>query len=757
MRNRSALRVVRLALVVLLTCAPHLSSAEMMTLSGRVWSANQEQALVGANVVLSGTPWGTSTNEDGVFLLRVPQDSYRITVQYIGHTVFSQRIDTPQRQVSLDIVLRQAPIRVSDIVKTASRLPSPIETIPAHVSIYPSSLLESRGMLSIDDVLAAEPGIDVNRSSLFSISPDVVLRGTGGSQPGRTLVLLDGVPVNKGDTGEFNWNRINSRDLQRIEVVRGPASALHGSSAMGGVINLLTKRPQPGLDAHVNVWGGQLHTRSVDVSLSGGTALAHDRFLGFYIFGNVLKSDGYIADPEEYRTPYTVKRFLSENSQTAKLLYSDGPHTISLLYQRYDDERGEGEKIRADRGKFREFDTHFVTLQYRAALNRWRWEAKGYYQLEHYARLEERLRRDRYERFDALSDRTDFGLLSSVHYDAQRWGQLSFGVDVRQSRVDGGDIYRTSPDTVANQGRLTSMSGFLQNTVSLIQHKLNLTAGMRWDQVRFDQGLIHSTIPPWNVYNGELDSYTWNALSPKVGLNLRISEKSRLYASVGRAFRAAILDDLSRSGWMSAGPKIANPLLNPETLTNVEIGLEQRYRNARIQLTGYRAVGHDFLYYVDTDQFIFNGRFQLKQRQNVARVHMQGIEASLQVPLGKRLDFSIGWTYNTSVIDDFPERPELVGNMLTYTPQQKAKVALTFQSFVDGWITWEGFSTQFRDDLNTTSISAYDLLHIDLSKQLGRFVRLGITARNVLDTRYALNEFTVNPGRLVMASIRYEY
>jgi iron complex outermembrane receptor protein len=647
-------------------------SAASVRISGRITDAGTGKALAGANIVLEGTVWGTSTGSDGQFTLTCPAGSYRLMVRYIGYRVYVQSLEIREEMPRVEISLNEAPIELSEVVVTATRTPAPVNDIPANVTVLSSEQLKERGGLTLDDALAAEPGVDVQRAGgLFTMSPN-----------------------------------------------------------------------------------GNLGTAASDLSLSGGKIWG-DHFLGFFLSGGYLQSDGYIAEPEDDRTPFTVKRFLHENSQTAKLIYIRGAHEISAAYQRYDDERGEGEKIMAADGEFRDFDTDFFTLRYQGGSGRWHWEAKGFYQLEQYARIDERMRGEQYERFDVLSDREDQGLLADASYTGLL-GRVSVGLDVKQGSVDGADTYRTSPHIVANRGKVNMVSGFAQDEVSFFQDRLNVITGVRFDRVRFHQGHIHSTLAPWNTYNGDLDNHTWQAVSPRIGINAQIRPATRMYFSVGRAFRGSILDDLCRSGWMWVGPKIANPYLEPETMTNTELGIQQVLGKALMKLSGYYALGHDFLYYTATGDSVF-GRFTLMQRQNVARAVMRGIEASIQVPVTHFLDVSAGFTLSRSEIDEFPEQPELEGKFLTYAPAEKAKILLGFHQFLDGSLIWEWVGKQYTDDLNTDVINTYQLLHLNFSRKLGKGFRVGVMIRNILDTQYLQSNIRLDPGRIVLGSMSYEY
>ncbi|MCD6335586.1 MAG: TonB-dependent receptor [Candidatus Latescibacteria bacterium] len=734
-----------------------VSAEEMGTLSGKVMDKTTGQPVVGASVMLKGTSAGVVTDEEGQYRLeRIEVGNYTVVVRRIGYAVFAGKVHVEAGEAALDVALSPAPIELSEIVVTATRTEKPVEEIPANVTVISRSTLQNQSGLSTDDFIAAEPGVDVRRSSgMFTMSPKITLRGTSGDEPSRTLVMVDGVPINKTDTGGVNWNRIKPEDIERIEIVRGPASAVYGAGAMGGVINIITRLATDGGQGHVTLKGGTFGTYGSDLSISAGRALGPDQFLNLYLSGTLLKSDGYISDPEEERTDYTIKRFLDENSQTVKLTVRTGLHEVVATYQRYDDERGEGTKIQAPDGEFRDFDTDFVSLRYGGAKSGWNWEAKGFYQLEQYARIDERMKKGNYTRFDVLSDRKDMGFLSNVSFQAGRLGTCSAGVDGKKGSVDGADTYRTSDDIVANEGVMTSVSAFVQDEMSVLDGRLNFVAGARFDRVSFSDGHINSSMPPWDTYNGDLDENTWSEVCPRLGISYRASETTRLYASFGKAFRGSILDDLCRSGWMWVGPKIANPYLEPEVMYNVEGGVQQSLGRALVKLTGYYAQGRDFLYYVDTGEKLW-GKKTLWQRKNVAKVHLTGVEASARVPIGATFCVSAGFTGTRSVIKEFPERQDLEDKTLTYVPEVKGSLALDFHKFLDGTLTWELVGKQYSDDKNEQSIPGYGVVHLKASRKLVPGLRLGVDVRNILDKQYLQSTTSLDPGRTILGTVSYD-
>ena len=755
-------RLIEIFITTLVVCSVLLGGLALAvdktgTLSGKVTDTNSGEPVIAAYVILKEIPLRVMTDQQGQFRIEgITPGKYAVVVRRIGYAEFETRVQIGAGETTLNLVLCPVPIELSEIVVTATRTDRPVEKIPANVTVISRNMLQKRSGLSTDDFLASEPGVDVRRASgIFTISPDIALRGMGANEPSRTLVMIDGVPINKTDTGEANWNRIKSEDIERIEIVRGPASAVYGANAMGGVINFITRQATRGIYGNITLKRGSLGTYGGDFSISAGRILGSNQFLNLYLSGTYLKSDGYISEPEEERDEYTIKRFLDENSQTIKLTFRTGPHKLVAMYQRYDDERGEGKKIKAPDGIYRNFDTDFFSFRYQGTSKSWNWEVKGFYQLEKYARISERMKNGSYTRFDVLSDRKDTGFLSNVSFQTGQLGRLSIGLDGKRGSVEGADRYRTSPDVVANKGVMTTISAFVQDELSFWDDRLNIVAGVRFDRVRFSNGQINSTMEPWNKYNGDLDEHTWSEVCPRLGLSYRAAKTTRLYASFGKAFRGSILDDLCRSGWMWIGPKIANPYLEPEVMYNLESGMQQSFGRALVKLTAYYAQGQDFLYYVDTGEKLW-GKKTLWQRKNVAKVQFRGIEASVQCPVGKNFSVFAGFTWRRSIIEKFPERQDLVNKMLSYVPEVKGSFRLDFHKFLDGTLSWELVGKQYSDDKNENCILAYGVVHLKASRKLVSGLRLSVDVRNILDKQYLQSATTLDPGRIILASISYD-
>ncbi len=328
----------------------------------------------------------------------------------------------------------QKEIVLEEIVVTATRTPRTMEDVPGRVELITKEEIQhfSGSASKVDDILRYISGLTVIRGNgIYSLGASATLRGLS-NEEARTLVLIDGVPINKSDTGEVNFNRININDIERIEIFKGPASSLYGNNAMGGVINIITSKPDKPIKGGISSFYGTYHTYGGDIDLSGSHSKGDS---GFYAraSGHYLNSDGYISTPRENRTQYTVKRFMEEGIGSASVGYDfDKLNSIGLKIDYYNDKRGEGTKYFAKNGIHRDFDTWATSLRYQGGSGDMRWQAKVFWQNENYQRVSERLRGTSYTRFDVDSDRTDMGFDSSFSTPIFTNNLLTVGGDIRE-------------------------------------------------------------------------------------------------------------------------------------------------------------------------------------------------------------------------------------------------------------------------------------------------------------------------------------
>ena len=312
----------------------------------------------------------------------------------------------------------------------------------------------------------------------------------------------------------------------------------------------------------------------------------------------------------------------------------------------------------------------------------------------------------------------------------------------------------TSPDRVFNQGTMTYLSCFIQEERVAWEKRLWLQLALRYDYAFFHRGRFEALgeqVADFNQYNGALKNNHWEHFSPKIALRFTPFAKLSTYISYAHGFRASILDDLCRSGWMWVGPKVANPELKPEQLEQYEWGINWTI-SPQCSFTSslYYAVGDDFLYYVATGEKMW-GKREIYRRENVSKVELKGVEVDLNFLPLNGFTLHMNCTYSLSKIKDFQEQPELVGKRLTYAPEVQWKGYLVWtRNRMDIMLRGCYRSKQYTTEDNLTYLPDFSTWDFQVSHSFfhNRFL-LQAEILNLFEKRYLNADQHISIGRVV--------
>lgn len=177
------------------------------------------------------------------------------------------------------------PLVLPELVVTASRTTVATREVGSAITVITAEQIERRQVRFVSDILRQVPGVAVSRAGNIGAVTQVRIRGAEGNH---TLVIIDGVEVNDPMNGsEFDFSSLLADDIERIEVLRGPQSAIWGSDTIGGVVNIVTKRGRRGLRGHASAEGGSFGTYRLNTGLSGGNESARAS-----VSGSLLETDG---------------------------------------------------------------------------------------------------------------------------------------------------------------------------------------------------------------------------------------------------------------------------------------------------------------------------------------------------------------------------------------------------------------------------------------------------------------------------------
>ena len=229
----------------------------------------KQNALEGAHVICSNV--NAISLADGSFTINLADGQKgEVQISYMGYKTqripFSFESDSVMDLGSIKMLITQfSTEEVCVVVVRSSRINM---EVPADINVISERQMKLIPSDKIDQNLKFTSGVYIDRPFGIFGKSVVGLRSIVGSEPGRQLTLVDGVPINKSDGGGTNWNRLIETDFQRIEVLKGPGAAIYGNNAMGGIINLVHKRPHAkGIKTMVNTSYSTYNTLNADISL----------------------------------------------------------------------------------------------------------------------------------------------------------------------------------------------------------------------------------------------------------------------------------------------------------------------------------------------------------------------------------------------------------------------------------------------------------------------------------------------------------
>ncbi len=235
-------RCLPTTLLMVLVCATILKASTQGTIEGNVVDDQTEEPIPNANIFIEGTMLGAAADGNGHFFIAgVLPGSYRLTCSAIGFEKKTRAVSVmPQRTIRVTFRLEQTSIRMNDVVMTASKYQQAIEDIPVRIDLIKPEDISTRNAITLSKALKYVAGVQ-------TAGDNISIKGSSSFSYGlgtRTLVLLDGVPFLSGDESKVIFDAIPVSEIQQVEVMKGAGSALYGSNAMGGVINIITKKPQ---------------------------------------------------------------------------------------------------------------------------------------------------------------------------------------------------------------------------------------------------------------------------------------------------------------------------------------------------------------------------------------------------------------------------------------------------------------------------------------------------------------------------------
>jgi outer membrane receptor for ferrienterochelin and colicins len=263
---------------------------------GHILSNGQPVPFV--NILLKNTTTGTSSDENGNYSLSIPAGKQIISVQAVGYKTQDKQINVPENgKTHLDFNLEESVFGLNQVVISATRGLQKRTEAPVIVTVTNSEVLQKAQAISLSEGLSFQPGLRIETNCQNCGFSQVRMNGLDGAY---SQILMDSRPIFSALNGVYGLDQIPTNMIERIEVVRGGGSALYGSNAIAGTINIITKDPITD-SFKINTHYGLIDGTSPDKALTlNGTVLSENLDLGMQIYGMLRDRTQYDANEDKY-------------------------------------------------------------------------------------------------------------------------------------------------------------------------------------------------------------------------------------------------------------------------------------------------------------------------------------------------------------------------------------------------------------------------------------------------------------------------
>ncbi len=656
----------------------------------------------------------------------------------------------------------QEAVELEKTVVTATRTETPIENLPVSVTVITRDDIEKMHARTVDDVLNKVAGISVIRYIGLSTKGGhvpVCMRGTGHSS--RTLILKDGIPLNNTYVGVANlWSAMSVEDIEKIEIVRGASSALYGSSAMGGVINIITRPARKKMGGSVSLEGGTFDTYIGNANFSGAT----DKF-GFRVSAGHKRTNGYeYYEGDKWKDYYKT----SETKFTDVKVGGDiwlGDSLLKLDYEYFLDDNL---TRTSSKGDSEEKNNNYM-LSYSIPIGKTDFSIKSYYFDNGYISEKHKYNKTTgaYDKFNYTSDipKDEWGLMMQASSELGSH-RLTVGSDLKWGKCKSTRKSAEGDRIFSGQQDLYS---FFVNDEILIGDKLVLSAGVRYDHWKNHSGDFYDDTED-TVRSIKYPEKTDEAFSPRAGIAYHLTEATKLRASFGTGFKAPSLRYLLGSGPHGATMfDLANPELEPEKMPwSYDVGFDMEpNENLNLTFTFYQSRFKDFLGKKTLapeevpPYFTPDPGMDVIQQVNMGKVDIHGVEAGLEYEFNSRWSAFVNHTYNVSKIKEYKEKPEVEGNYLIYTPRHMTKLGFTYDNpeLFTLSVYLRNVGPMFGDLENTDKkkTEAFSIWDIKVSRELFSGMEIFVSVDNLTDEKYKGYYGYYNPPFMAMVGAKYTF
>ena len=658
-------------------------------------------------------------------------------------------ITAASSQSSMTLKLRVRAVSQEVTVTAATRTDSKVEDLPVSATVLTQQEVHNSAAQSLDEFLLATPGLNLQEPPSFAQHPTsnaVSMRGLGGE---RTLVLLDGVPLNDAFFGYVQWNRVPLESIDHVEVVRGGASSLWGSYAMSGVINTVTKEP-----SRTNLSLFESYGTNNTYQLGGVADLLARHWFKLSLRADRFSTDGYNTTPKDQRGPLDIATSFHQNNVEMDGLFGSGDALAGYLRANYHNNfqvltTPAGTNNQHDAGLTGGVKKRFGDSSYL--------EVNSWFQHSRFVTFNTDVPSNGTVGFEEFVQNVhttpadDFGASAQWTKSLGRKIQLiQLGTDFRRiSGYDSAAIFDETGSQVRTdlgRGKQQFVGLFGQLAVQPFPIPLDMTLSARYDHFRNYDGFDGN---PGG--SGPQPDKSKNSFDPRFALRYRVSSMLALRGAVYRAFRAPTLDNLYRGFSTTSGTFLPNSQLDPETMVGGEMGGDFKLGHFTGGITVFRNDVHNLIGSRNlADSELPPGFFFGSKNINVGKVRSDGIEITAEYAFRRNLVANAAYTLTHSRALDNPEDPISVGLQTANIPRNFAAAGIRWLP-KPRWnvaLQTRWMDRSFGDSDHTLPQDSHFIADAHIDYQFTRMLQFFVSASNLFNRSFIATNSGFEPAKL---------
>lgn len=602
---------------------------------------------------------------------------------------------------------------IDQIIVTGSRTPTSINSVGSAVTVITRDDIERRQARYVSDLLRTVPGFAVSHSGVAGSQTQVRVRG---AEANHVLVLIDGARANDPATGdEFRWEFLTTANIERIEIVRGPQSALWGSDAVAGVVHIITR--SGGTQSQV---GGYVEAGSLNTMNSALNGSLGDENWSLSLSVERLETDGdniSRTGNEDDNSDATTGSLSASFQASESLAFTFGARAVDA-YSQYDSVDFFVTGLPTDSDVALETQQNYVQVGSTIGSGDSR---VRHHVAARYFESENRNLTNAVEDVNALSDRTTYA------YQAD----ISLGDDVLSLALEREETNFEQRGPVGfgdpNQTQEMNVTSVIADYQANVGDSLTFMAGARFDD----------------------NSYFDDAVTGRLSVTWNLNDATRIRGNVGTGRKNPTFIELF--GYFP-GQSVNNPNLMPEKSTSFDIGVERQISDAlNVQFTLFRQDLED-----EINGFVFDPVTFLSTAENMPGTSKRnGVEFAARWDLSEQMSLNASYTYIDSSAENIREvrRPRHSGSVDVDYGFMESRGRLALTAAYGGTRT-DTFFPPWPNPPEVVTLSNHWLLDLTVQYRLTDSIKAFARANNLLDTEYEQVYGYRTPGRTAYAGIQ---